>query len=322
MKADPNAATPKAPKGIPLDEGSPALKFPVPLNVEGEEAELEKAPVLPFIRPPVAKVEARKGFAAPPVICGRRPAPRLDPPNPPNDAAPVGWEFIPVGCELKADAAAPKEGIPPGAEIGVDAATADEEELAVPVGFGLEPEIGGKDSNNDAPKDDEGLNALSPLNPVVCGLSVGDRDIDGGLDVDVDVAPVGWLFNDENTESEKPDPVVAVFCEFRNGNAPDEFGRLGTPALSSSALLLLNENDEATLAISPLPSARTPNPFIPPDNPVCCCCWGWALFATCCCPFILLLVLLPPIANSISVGAFGIGGAGATGTPNGFLEPV
>ena len=72
-------------------------------------------------------------------------------------------------------------------------------------------DTGGKDSSNDVPKDEEGVNALSPLNPVACGLSAGDMDVDGALDVVVVVAPVGWLFNEENMESEKPDPVVAVF---------------------------------------------------------------------------------------------------------------
>lgn len=84
---------PKAPKGVPLDTDN-ALKFPAaPVNGEGEEVELGNAPVVPFIGPPVepVNIDARNGFAAPPVICGRRPTPRLGPPpNPPNDGAPVG----------------------------------------------------------------------------------------------------------------------------------------------------------------------------------------------------------------------------------------
>jgi hypothetical protein len=90
-----------------------------------------------------------------------------------------------VGCELNVDAAVPKDGIPPG-EVGVDVAAVVGESL---LAFGLDPGIGGKDSNSDAPKDDEGLNALSPLNPVGCGLRVDEREIDGGFDVVV--APVG-----------------------------------------------------------------------------------------------------------------------------------
>jgi len=78
----------------------------------------------------------------------------------------------------------PKEDIPPGAEVGVDALATGESPLGE-----LSEGIGGKDSNNDVPKDDEGLNALSPLKPVVCGLSAGDNDSGGGLDVAV--APVG-----------------------------------------------------------------------------------------------------------------------------------
>ena len=85
---------------------------------------------------------------------------------------------------MNADAAVPKDGIPPG-EVGVEAAAVDEPLLAAPEGLG----IGGKDSNSDAPKEDEGLNGFSPLNPVVCGLSAGEKDIDGGFDVIV--APVG-----------------------------------------------------------------------------------------------------------------------------------
>jgi len=221
---------------------------------------------------------------------------------------------------LNVDAAAPKDGIPPDAEVGVEVAAVGE---LLPGVLGLDPGIGGRDSNNDAPKADEGLNALSPLNPVVCGLSVGDKEMDGGLEVVV--APVGWLFNDENTESEKPDPVVAVFCEFRNGTVPDELDRLGKPVLFSSAFPLLNQKDDATLPISPLsspPAPKAPDPFMPPNDPVCCrrcsCCWVWAPLG----PLKLLLVLLPPIANSNNVGALGTGGAGATGIPNGFLEPV
>lgn len=88
MNPDPNAPAPNAPKGAPFDANT-GLKLPaLPPNAEGEEVELGNAPVLPFIGPPVGlvNVEARNGFAAPPVICGRRPPPELDvPPNPPND---------------------------------------------------------------------------------------------------------------------------------------------------------------------------------------------------------------------------------------------
>jgi len=46
-------------------------------------------------------------------------------------------------------------------------AAAGEVPPAVPVEFELGIVIGGKDSKSEAPKDEEGLNALSPLNPVV-----------------------------------------------------------------------------------------------------------------------------------------------------------
>jgi len=50
------------PNGVPFHGGKPALKL-LPPNPDGEEAELGKAPILPF-----AHIEALKGFAAPPVI--------------------------------------------------------------------------------------------------------------------------------------------------------------------------------------------------------------------------------------------------------------
>lgn len=128
------------------------------------------------------------------------------------------------------------------------------------------------------------------------------------------------MFNDENIESEKPEPVVAVFCAFKNGN-------VGGPLLSSG-FPSMNENDDATLVISPFPSPplpEAPSPFVHPNDSVCCrCCgcWGCAPFTPVCCPFTLLLVLLPPMVNSDSVGALGTGGTGTIGIPNGFLEPV
>lgn len=71
-----------------------------------------------------------------------------------------------------------KEGNPPGAEDGVDVPAGGLPFVTL-VKFELDPGIGGKDSNSDAPKDDVGLNGLSPPNPVICGLSVGDNDTDG-----------------------------------------------------------------------------------------------------------------------------------------------
>jgi len=94
-------------------------------------------------------------------------------------------------------------------------------------------------------------------------------EIDDGLDGLV--APVGGLFNVENIKSEKPDPVVAVFCVL--SNAPEAFGTAGKPLVVSSMVVFLNENDEATLAIFPFPSSpalpKAPNAFAPPNDPVC-----------------------------------------------------
>jgi len=70
LKPDPHAPVPKAPKGAPLEEGSLVLKLPaLAPNAEGDEVELVNDPVLPFIKPPDGlNVDARNGFAAPPVI--------------------------------------------------------------------------------------------------------------------------------------------------------------------------------------------------------------------------------------------------------------
>ena len=58
--------------------------------------------------------------------------------------------------------------------------------------LGVDCGIGGRDSSSEAPNDDVGLNALIPLNPVVCGFNGGENVIDGVVaPVTLDVAPVG-----------------------------------------------------------------------------------------------------------------------------------
>lgn len=194
------------------------------------------------------------------------------------------------------------------AEDGADVPAGDVVLVALDM-LVLDPGMGGKDSRSEAPKDEEGLKALSPLNPVIWGLSAGDSEMEGVPPLAVVVAPVGWLDNEENTESENPVPdavvpVTAVSCALRNGNVPIE------PAL-------FREKDDATLAILALLFAslllKAPNSCSPPSEAVCCgfCCWA------------VWLLRLPPFKySSINVGALGTGGAGATGTPKGLREPV
>ena len=275
----------------------------------------------------VENIDARNGFAPPrvPVACGRRPTPSdedddvdKDEPRPVACAVSPGK---PVGCDERVEPEFDAGGEAPGVE-------------------GAEG-IGGSDSSNAAPKDEDGLNALSPLNPVVCLCSgvvpvpADEMEMDGAPADDV--APVGCEESEEKRESEKVEPevVLDVGCEV-SGDENDEF--CAPPGLEES-----NVNDEATLAMI--------DPFVPPEfefelefafgleaplgcdpklepklpklgnAPVCmgCCCC-----ACCgCCPEGFALLWLPkPIANSMSVGGLGTGGAGATGCPNGFLEPV
>ena len=75
---------------------------------------------------------------------------------------------------------------------------------------------------------------------------------------------------------------------------------------------------EAPLGCDPKLEPKLPKLGNAPVCIGCCCC------ACCgCCPEGFALFGLPkPIANSMSVGGLGTGGAGATGCPNGFLEPV
>lgn len=140
--------------------------------------------------------------------------------------------------------------------------------------FWFELGTGGKESNNDAPKFEEGLNALRPVNPVVCGFNAGDDVLEGLLvapEAVALVAPVWWLDSDENMESENVDPDAEVGCEDRNESGPEELGRPDVAGVLPFVGPLLTENSEATLAISPLP-------LVPPiavnHEPVCCGCCG------------------------------------------------
>lgn len=92
----------------------------------------------------------------------------MNPPKP--DDNPVGWVPRP-GLELVLLFCA-GYGDPPGV-VGADCG------------------IGGRDSSSAAPKEEDGLNALSPANPVFCGCNglAEDTEMDGAEDVAV--APVG-----------------------------------------------------------------------------------------------------------------------------------
>lgn len=149
------------------------------------------APPVEF--PVVENIDARKGFAcgARPVACGRRPTPSEDVPIPDDD----GWAEKPgkpVGCEPSAE---------PGFEEGGDVTGVD----------GAEG-MGGSDSSKAAPNEEEGLNALRPLNPVVCGRRgappAEDMEMEGALLREV--APVGCEEREEKRESENVEPDVVL----------------------------------------------------------------------------------------------------------------
>ena len=74
---------------------------------------------------------------------------------------------------------------------------------------GPDPGIGGRLSNNDAPKDDDGLKVFNPVNaprPVAFEVSpvVGCTEIDGTVEL---VVPVGW----EETEEKSVSVVELLF---------------------------------------------------------------------------------------------------------------
>lgn len=249
------------------DELSPAPPAPK----EGVEVEPPNAPPVGF--PVVENIDARNGFAcgAVPVACGRRPTPSDDVPSPvacpENPGKPVGWE----------------PSVEPGLDGGGDVAGVE----------GLEAGMGGSDSRRAAPNEDDGLNALRPLNPVVCGrngaLPAEEMEMEGAV---VEVAPVGCEESDEKRESEnvEPDVVLDVGWEV-SGEANEEPGCDEPPFESENA------KEEAMLAMTepfapvPLVFGCDPEPLepkLPNDDdekaPVgmgCCCCCAccpWALF--------------------------------------------
>jgi hypothetical protein len=125
------------------------------------------------------------------------------------------------------------------------------------------------------------------------------------------VAPVNWLNCDDESESENADPetVVDVCCAF---SAPVT----GSPATELSPALLENANEDAVLAMSypPVPDPELTNWDDGFPEPLAA---GVAAVV------VVVAAAPTPIANSISVGCFGIGGGSSeVEGPNGFFDPV
>ena len=127
------------------------------------------------------------------------------------------------------------------------------------------------------------------------------------------VAPVNWLNCDDESESEKADPetVVDVCCAF---SAPVT----GNPAIELSPAFLENANEDAVLAMSYPPVPAVPAPEL--TN------WDDGFpepLAAGVAGVVVVAAAPTPIANSISVGCFGIGGGSSeVEGPKGFFDPV
>lgn len=143
----------------------------VPTPVVGDDTPPRPVPkpaalLIPFLKPVVDEV-------TPP-----RPAPRPTPPDALTPLVPV----VQAGGDTAAEAAS---------SAGV---------------VDSDCGIGGSASRSDAPKDEDGLNALTPaLKPVACGRNGAPV---GWLDSAV--LPVGCTPNELRSESEKVDPVAVV----------------------------------------------------------------------------------------------------------------
>jgi len=270
-KAPPDPANKFAPNGVEApDPLAPVIPAKGDDNVDCPAPENGGTPPKPGPPAGAPIIEARKGFAAPPVICGRSPCPNVDPPP---LVALIGGELTapkPVCGVLNPN---------PPADVGenISPFPGDVVLLPLPVTAGVvgeEPGIDGKVPRSDAPNDEDGLNGFMPPNPVDWGFSMGETVIDGAEEVEV--TPVGWVDNvGENMESENVDPVVVVdvFWALRmlEGENPDALGLLSL----MFPLFLVNANDEATLDTPVAPGLSAPelnpNPFNPLKAPVC---WG------------------------------------------------
>lgn len=163
--AAPNAGKAPAPSLSPLNDGVDVEKgtsvLDIPFTAEGLDV--------------AANIVARKGFAPPrvPVAWGLRPTPRVDPPftfgKAEDVGAPVGCGFIPPNALLPLPT--PDENVDPFRERLVGREGVDKwEAVGTPVVSGVvAPDwgIGGRDSSNEAPKFEVGLNGFIPPKPVV-----------------------------------------------------------------------------------------------------------------------------------------------------------
>jgi hypothetical protein len=174
-------------------------------------------------------VDGLKGLAGPPVIWGLRP--------------PVSAEGVGAIDGVLVD---PIIDVDPLWVIGLLASVP-----GTPVNAGVdgpEPGMGGKDSNRDAPKEDDGLNGLR-VNPVVCGTR--------GVETDAEVLEGAVVLREKADGAD----VVENLLSNEVRLVPD-----GVVSLTRDKFV----NDEATLLMSVLPALRAPelNPKEPVKAPV------------------------------------------------------
>ena len=147
--------------------------------------------------------------------------------------------------------------------------------------------MGGRDSRSAAPNEDDGLNGLSPVKPVVCLcngplLPAPEIEIDGAPPAElfvVAVNPVGCEESAEKRESENVEPVVVldVGCDASAEKLPEPGLWLWfcvPPGFDES-----NAKDDAMLAMTDDPLGFAPFAFGPapgPELPFCPC--GWEEF--------------------------------------------
>jgi hypothetical protein len=126
--------------------------------------------------------------------------------------------------------------------------------------------MGGKESRSDAPNELVGLNALRPVNPVVCALRGGEPAPALILVLFKDVTPVDWFDSIEDVPP-KSELVVAVVEvvgveEVRDDPVPNAGKAAEVAAFCSSGFGVPPNapepmNDDAMLEI-PCDGARTP----------------------------------------------------------------
>ena len=141
------------------------------------------------------------------------------------------------------------------------------------------------------PKDEEGLNALSPENPVRWGLRGAAEEGGPEGENELFVVPVGCVAKeDEKSESGNVEPEAVVVAVFEV--LCDDKGVIELPLVVAvfglGLLALEKEKEDATLEISVAPGFRALFSNEKAPNPVnCCCCscggWGCCCCGCCCC---------------------------------------